>query len=65
MIDAKDKRGCSAYLLACAGGYVPAAEMLLNAGASITACDKRKRNALMLVCRSPLWFNVSMVVILC
>ena len=48
LIDAKDKRGCTAFLLCCASGHAKAATMLLDAGCSITACDKRKRTGLML-----------------
>ena len=48
LIDAQDKRGCTAFLLAAAQGVEMAVDLLVHGGASTTECDKRNRNALMM-----------------
>ena len=46
LIDHKDKRHCSALLLAASAGYTETVELLVEAGADAVMPDKRKRTPL-------------------
>ena len=48
LLNARDKRGCTAFALAAAAGVEMSVDLLIAGGADTTVCDKRKRNALML-----------------
>lgn len=46
ILDARDKRGCSALILAAASGCARSTSLLVDGGSSLAVSDKRKRTAL-------------------